>query len=205
MLKKALVLIGLTLSLSTNAAIIDLGNITRDTVSGLDWLDLTETKGRSYNDISVKFGVGGEFEGWRYANTNEALDLFANIGMQVPNYPYITKASTDGTAFIIATGLLGNIYNEYDDRIDYGFFGMTSTMSTSAVGPRDMVGGYSWSDNSNIYVCIDTSCAYASDNEIALWTGSFLVSSSEVPVPGTIWLFGSALACLVRFARNKSN
>ena len=47
--------------------------------SGLEWLDLTATTDRSYNDISSKFGSGQEFDGWRYATQAEVegfLDAF---------------------------------------------------------------------------------------------------------------------------------
>jgi len=45
---------------------------------GLNWLNLNETRGRSYNDISSKFGAGEEFDGWRYANDIEFLSLISN-------------------------------------------------------------------------------------------------------------------------------
>ena len=50
------------------------------TGSGLEWLDLTATTARSYNDISTKFGAGQEFEGWRYATIAEVSDFFDVFG-----------------------------------------------------------------------------------------------------------------------------
>jgi hypothetical protein len=41
-------------------------NLTVST-SGLDWLGVTFSVNRSYNDASSQFGVGGDFAGWRYA------------------------------------------------------------------------------------------------------------------------------------------
>ncbi len=49
--------------------------LTRDTVTGLDWLDVTSSTGRSVVDISGRFGVGQEFEGYRYATITEVLAL----------------------------------------------------------------------------------------------------------------------------------
>jgi len=51
-------------------------NITEDDVTGLAWLDLTVTAGRSYDDItgvdgSDELGPGGDFEGFRYATDLE--------------------------------------------------------------------------------------------------------------------------------------
>ena len=79
MIKKAL--LGLSLSVGLSAAhadIIDLGNQTHDTSSGLVWLDLTETIGQSYLDVSSELGAGGLYEGYRYANTSEVKDFYLN-------------------------------------------------------------------------------------------------------------------------------
>lgn len=44
-----------------------IGALTRDTDQGLDFLDVTFSMNRSFNDVSGHFGVGGNFEGFRYA------------------------------------------------------------------------------------------------------------------------------------------
>lgn len=76
----------LILSTSVNAALIDNGNITTDTETGLDWLDITESTNLSYNYVSSQFGVGGQFEGWRYANTNDMRDYLNHAGWAIPEY-----------------------------------------------------------------------------------------------------------------------
>ncbi len=76
----------LCVSSAANAGlIIDNGHYTTDTVSGLDWLDITEstdtfpnTNVGSYDYISSQFGAGGEYEGWRYATIFELLGLINN-------------------------------------------------------------------------------------------------------------------------------
>lgn len=80
MAKRFLALAGLTLSFSANAAIIDLGNITRDTGIGLDWLDVTATRGLSYDQVAEQLGVGGVYEGWRYAAAAELDQLITDFG-----------------------------------------------------------------------------------------------------------------------------
>ena len=57
------------------------GTITRDTVGGLDWLDLPLTTNRSVDDITAQLGVGGEFEGFRYATTAEITALWTEAGI----------------------------------------------------------------------------------------------------------------------------
>ncbi len=81
MLKQALALVGLTLALSSHAAILDLGTITRDTDTGLDWLDVTETRGLSYNQVAAQLGDGGDYEGYRYATMAEWDQLIINFGI----------------------------------------------------------------------------------------------------------------------------
>ena len=70
-------------------------NLTVDDVTGLEWLDLTVTSGRSYDDIvgndgTDELGPGGDFEGFRYATDLEVSgwingpqqdSLFSNFGM----------------------------------------------------------------------------------------------------------------------------
>src|SRR5262245_27771125 len=64
------------------------GTITRDTVGGLDWLDVTLTKNRSVDDITAQLGLGGEFEGFRYATTAEIAALWTEAGItSITNQP----------------------------------------------------------------------------------------------------------------------
>lgn len=51
-------------------------NLTRDTATGLDWLDLTLSQGRSHAEIIGEFEAGGRYEGFRYANSSELGTLF---------------------------------------------------------------------------------------------------------------------------------
>ena len=86
MLKQTLALVGLTLSLFTNATILSVDSsfgadtITRDTEAGLDWLDVTESRGLSYAQVIVQMGAGGVYEGWRYATASELDQLIVNFG-----------------------------------------------------------------------------------------------------------------------------
>lgn len=70
----------LFLSTSANSALIDNNTFTTDTVSGLDWLDLTETSNRSYTDINAQLSVGGEFDGWRYASFADVTGFLDSFG-----------------------------------------------------------------------------------------------------------------------------
>ena len=83
--------------LATNsfAELIDNGDVTTDSDSGLDWLDLTISSGRSFSDVSTQFGSNGDFEGWRYANISEVKQLLINAGADIN---FITALSNESGA-----------------------------------------------------------------------------------------------------------
>ncbi len=57
--------------------------ITRDTTTNLDWLDLTATVGRSFNDVSRNLYLGGDFECFRHATFDEVFSLLTSVGWPV--------------------------------------------------------------------------------------------------------------------------
>jgi len=62
------------------AALIDHGNFTEDSVTGLKWLDLAATMGYSVNDILG--GTGGFWDaGYRHATVAEVYQLFEHGGI----------------------------------------------------------------------------------------------------------------------------
>ena len=73
-------------------------NITRDTVTGLEWLDLDVSVGRTYDDLNGGDGVndflpGGDFEGFRHATILEVTG--ANNG---PQFDSLFKSAGVGAA-----------------------------------------------------------------------------------------------------------
>ncbi len=67
------------------------GSVTLDTDTGLQWLDLTLSTDLSANEVDAQLGVGGTFEGWRYASVAEVLTLFVNAG--IPDVPGQSSAN----------------------------------------------------------------------------------------------------------------
>jgi hypothetical protein len=57
-------------AVAASAELVDLGTITRDTDTGLDWLDLTETVGFSTNEL-LNDALGLMSAGWRHATADE--------------------------------------------------------------------------------------------------------------------------------------
>ncbi len=61
-------------------AVFGVGSLTIDAGQGLEFLDLTLSTNRSFNDVSTQFGVGGDFAGFRYASRAEVVSLANNSG-----------------------------------------------------------------------------------------------------------------------------
>jgi hypothetical protein len=57
--------------------------VTRDTASGLDWLDLPLTLNRSYDDVVADIGRGLPAD-FRHATQDEVSTLFVSVGVGVP-------------------------------------------------------------------------------------------------------------------------
>lgn len=178
------------------ATIVDLGNITRDTSTGLDWLDLTETAGRSYSDISSKFGSGLEFDGWRYANYNEFLSLMLSFGVWDGVSNPLSVSVSAYPNFLTATNLLGNVVANYGTPAsDIGFVGMmddaTYPISTARVEGYLHLNPNPFNQISNV-----SGAANIFNGQSGL--ASYLVQSNQaIPLPASGWLFISALAGLL--------
>jgi hypothetical protein len=111
----------LLLSGQVNAAVISLGDsvfgansITRDTQSGLDWLDVTLSTNRSYVDVSSHFSVGGDYEGWRYASGLEFENFLFNYTGVDESSPYSKEFYSEGSSSIDGLiPLLGDTRDKY--------------------------------------------------------------------------------------------
>ena len=81
-----LVGVGMLSCLSARAELVDLGVTTRDTASGLEWLDLSQTTGYSFDELLGQFGTDGKFAGFRYASAIEAQGVLAQLGLPIAPY-----------------------------------------------------------------------------------------------------------------------
>ena len=84
------IILALSFAGAANAALIERdrynpndGLITFDSTTGLEWLDVSETQGMSYNDVLSDQSI--QFDGWRYATKGEVGDLFGYI--DIPEGP----------------------------------------------------------------------------------------------------------------------
>jgi len=128
----------LILSANANSAIISTdwhtagdNLITRDTASGLDWIDLTETNGQSYNFVSGELGIGGLYEGYRYATDDEVISLWSNFNINL-SYDGVHNDPNILEHIDIASFYLGDVLKEWTDSYaarpySSGVMGLTST------------------------------------------------------------------------------
>lgn len=64
----------------TSAALVDHGAVTTDTITGLDWLDLTATVSMSFDDVVALSLPGGLLSGWRHASRAEVVQFWQDAG-----------------------------------------------------------------------------------------------------------------------------
>ncbi|RLA12493.1 MAG: hypothetical protein DRQ59_07465 [Gammaproteobacteria bacterium] len=225
-----LALLGLSISsvnaalMSADDAIFGVGSVTRDDASGLDWLDLTESTNRSYNDVIGQLGSGGLYEGWRYASTTEIELFFTHAGGTAPFTGYQGDDAGDDPG--------GWIFNLLS------LWGVTTApLSPFHPGGEALSGtSHNFVDNNGFHpniwgaaLAIDfpfppdpTNPNYNPYGDYALVAsvGAFYTTSygrdttrprlgsalvrSYVPVPAAVWLFGTALIGLIGFGKCKA-
>ena len=206
----------LVLSTSVNAAIISVdwqsagdNLITKDTNNGLEWLDLTATSSRSYNDISSKLGADQEFDGWRYATTTEISGFFDSFGGD-SNF-YNGWSTQNNGLFDVIAPYWGDLMCEEIGCVQPG-----DGASSFITSESDPVYGTAWQRYGYLYDNVydllsatedrvDLDSGPVSVDEAGNYRfGSALVRASVVPVPAAVWLFGSGLIGLIGVARRKA-
>ena len=205
------VVIGLTLSTSLNASIIsvdwqttDDNLITQDTENNLEWLDLTATTNLSYDYVSSQLGVGGVFEGWRYALSTDVIGFLDEFGGD-SNY-YNGWSTQNNGLFDAVSEYWGDTYCYFDGCAvgsgsssaiiaDESFFTnhMRTYLYDGSIHPSSLT-----EDRVNVLYSL------TADSVADPLIGHALVREiSTVPVPAAVWLFGSGLIGLVGFSRRK--
>lgn len=223
--KLCFILLTLMLFSPVNAAIIDNGTYTTDTQTGLDWLDVTETFQRSYNDVSSQFGVGGEFEGWRYATMDELLSLIFNAsGIIIPeeDYNLFTNVEDDQIDPLVAyLGSTLDLYwpSQFGDSgswdSSHGFeegagldetTGMVADINGNGSPMYVHLHDKDYAPNSRDGLIIGTNSSLDMNSVDGLQMGSFLVrESGAAPIsePSILLLFGVAFVGFGLFRSKK--
>lgn len=168
------------------------GLLTRDSESGLLWLDWTYTAGRSYNDVAGN--LGGEFAGFRYATESEIRDLYAHAGaVTIPPIDGFDAANTP--ALELLASLVGYTFSGGAEAV-YDLPGNnaqnpSATPDWGGPGPYHMGTAFNVSSGQ-----IAPRWINYDDNAVQSWMGHALVM---VPTPGSMMLIGlGSLAALRR-------
>lgn len=175
--------------------IFDNDTYTTDVVTGLDWLDLSETNDMSYNYVSGQLGAGGAFEGWRYATSEQVVSFWGNFSVDLSALAVTWIPDTIDNGSRQASLLLGNLFNEYNPT-EYSFGTLGITSHSPSKGKRDWLGAYHHvlgGDHTDIYYTL--SSHLIDDNSSFIYTGSYLVrdATQSVPEPSIAILIVSGL------------
>lgn len=186
--------------LSIDSATWGQGAITRDTESGLDWLDLTMTVNRSYVDISSNLAT--EFIDFRYATREEVFTLFRHAGIPDINVPETVENYAPVTALM---NLVGVTYTYSGGGLPL----VEASGQAQAIPPQ-------WQNQPNIprahlvtgthpYLVpmgeANTIDGTLSASQAYVGVGSWLIQTTPVPPPSALLLFGSGLLGIFGFGR----
>jgi hypothetical protein len=196
---------------STN--FIDNGSYTTDTISGLDWLDVSTSKNQSYNYVSGQFGVGGVYQGYRYATRTEFSNLIS--GFTGIDYAWYGLAGHHD----VPTGTLTKINNLLGPTWTFGIIGMyaldpnhpytwlTGLMANTYVrfqpaSPRSGTPARYYA-----HITTSSSSAVGFGDQQDPTRGSWLVRDTlnPVPIPAAAFMFAPALLGFLGLRRKAKN
>jgi len=101
--------------------------VTRDSDTGLDWLDVDAYANESWNDVNGLLGtVGHILEDWRHATREEVGVYFGNLGLYIIHYPDYTTVYDWGVSGNAAEAYTGHTATGIGDEDNYAD-AMTST------------------------------------------------------------------------------
>lgn len=103
--------------------IFGVGSVTRDTVNGVEWLDLSKSDWRTYTDVSGQFGPLGDFAGWRHATLADLEILFTAAGYSLPHSATPATAQFNDLMHQLGLTISFGVFNEFDYQAYlYGMF-----------------------------------------------------------------------------------
>jgi hypothetical protein len=201
-----------------HADLVDRGLQTYDSQSGLEWLDLSQTRGLSFDAVCAQLGAGGSYAGYRYATTLEAQTLLGEFGLPIVSY---TTYATDIWAPNLANfdallglnvGGLGPAYGfqaETGDLAGAGYhlllYGSAASMNTALnADSDDAIAAGDRLISRSAEVTVGYAASYSDRN-----LSHFLVRKAEpvtsVPEPGTYALMLVGLMGVGLVSRRKAS
>ena len=106
------------------------GLVTRDTVTRLDWLDLTESTDLSFDQVEADVG-GFISDGWRHATGAEVCALFAAVGAEPSPCPGNSGVFAGAFTLLFLLGTTFSLANEFSA---YGLYDDGDPSAPGGVG-----------------------------------------------------------------------
>ncbi len=175
--------------------------LTYDTETGLEWLDLPLTAGLSFNDMSLLLAPGQIYEGFRLATFEDVAALFENAGILTLTFGGFanTGESDEVLSLIELLGQTGFADGGFPGPAFRGLYDESFSPGTHAyasIGIREI----DLFTLATIGQSIDP--IQFSDDLSNSSIGTLLVRDAVVvPVPAALWLVLSGLGSLLAFGR----
>lgn len=97
----AALLLGAQIANADTYNLEDAGTYTIDLNTGLEWLDLSFTRGQSYNEVLNQLSTNPTLSGWRFATYDEFTEIFTSRG-----YGFSGQTKLTGTTNLFISDLL---------------------------------------------------------------------------------------------------
>jgi hypothetical protein len=188
MFKKLLPLLFLFAGFQANATLIDNGDYSTDTQSGLDWLDWTLTTDMTQHDALLHFSRAG----WRIATATEAVGLIEN------HFNVVVGAT--GHAGGSASVILPAKYIEFLSLFGDTSGGLFAVQSGSTIEGFGLVG----SGGSLVFAGFEGLWDFSDIDQYSKYLGVALVKDAAVSEPAVIALFALGLVG-IGFARRRQS
>jgi len=170
-----------------------LNSLTVDTATGLGWLELTASTGRSYQQVLAATQPGGIYSGFRFATAPEVLNLFSDGGIPGTGYYSLSTPAIQSVITLLgASGLINGLP---------GLFGLSATSTSPGVQNAPAI--YATGNNGTEEYWVNGGGAlYGGGTEYGVTTsdpalGSWLVAN--VPESPDATLYVLAAASLIGF------